>query len=44
MVVETEHDGETWYECELCGLMLNNPDEAQQHEDNCDGEEPDYYQ
>jgi uncharacterized C2H2 Zn-finger protein len=44
MVVETEHDGTTWYECERCGLMLNTKDEAQQHEDNCDAEEPDYYQ
>jgi hypothetical protein len=44
MVVETEHNGITWYECELCGLMLDNKDEAQQHEDNCDAETPDYYQ
>jgi uncharacterized C2H2 Zn-finger protein len=44
MVVETERDGKTWYECELCGLMLKDPDEARRHEDNCDGEEPDYYQ
>lgn len=44
MVVETERDGRTWYECELCGLMLNDADEARRHEGNCDGEEPDYYQ
>lgn len=44
MVVETEHNGRTWYECELCGLMLDHKDKAQHHEDNCDGEESDYYQ
>ncbi|WP_449271515.1 DUF7128 family protein [Halococcus thailandensis] len=44
MVIETRHDGDTWYECESCGLMLDNPDEARQHEQNCDGEEPDYIQ
>ena len=44
MAGETEYSGITWYECELCGLMLDDKDEAQQHEDNCEGEEPDYYQ
>lgn len=44
MMAETEHEGTTWYECELCGLMLDNRDETQYYEDNCNGEEPDYYQ
>jgi hypothetical protein len=44
MVAETEHSGITWYECELCGLMLDNKNEAQQHEDNCDAETPDSYE
>jgi hypothetical protein len=44
MVVETMHKGRPWDECELCGLLLANKDNAHHHEDNCDGEEPDYYQ
>lgn len=44
MVVEPMHKGRTWDECERCGLMLINKDNAHQHEDNCDSEEPDYYQ
>jgi hypothetical protein len=44
MAVKTEYKGITWYECELCGLMLDNKDEAQQHEDNCDDEESDSHQ
>lgn len=44
MVVETEYNEMRWYQCELCGFMLENSDDAQQHEDNCDAEEPDYYQ
>lgn len=44
MVAETKHNGTTWYVCELCGLMLDTHDLARQHEQNCDGEEPDYLQ
>lgn len=44
MVIETERDDTTWYECEKCGLMLDNRDEAQKHEQNCKGEEADYLQ
>lgn len=44
MVVTTEKDGMTWYECERCGLLLEDKDEAQKHESACDAEEPSYYQ
>lgn len=44
MVVETERDGATWYECEECGLLLETRTEAEQHEDHCDAEEPSYVQ
>jgi hypothetical protein len=44
MVVEIQHNDTTWYECESCGLMLNHLDEAQQHEQSCNGEEPNYLQ
>jgi uncharacterized C2H2 Zn-finger protein len=44
MVVETERDGRTWYQCEECGLMFDDRDDARQHESNCDAEEPSYIQ
>ena len=44
MVKPTEQDGLTWYECERCGLLLEDRDEARQHEDGCDAEEPSYLQ
>lgn len=44
MVEETERDGMTWYKCEMCGLMFDNLDDAKQHEENCDAEEPSYLQ
>jgi uncharacterized C2H2 Zn-finger protein len=44
MVAETERDGTTWFECELCGLMFDARDDADQHEGNCDAEEPSYIQ
>jgi rubredoxin len=44
MAVEAEYGGIPWYECELCGLMLDDKDGAQQHEDNCDTEQADSYQ
>lgn len=42
MVRATERDGMTWYECEECGILLEDETEAEQHEDICDAEEPDY--
>ncbi len=44
MVEPTERDGMTWYECEECGLLLEDQEEARRHERNCDAEEPSYLQ
>jgi hypothetical protein len=44
MVTETEEDGTTWYECELCGLTFDSPEDAREHEKHCDAEEPSYIQ
>ena len=44
MVETTERDGATWYECEKCGLLFDDRDDSEQHEANCDAEEPSYIQ
>lgn len=44
MVTQTERDEATWFVCDKCGLMFDDPDDARQHETNCEGEEPDYIQ
>jgi len=44
MVTTTERDDGEWYQCEECGLMLDDPEDAEQHEANCDAEEPSYLQ
>ena len=44
MVEATERDGMTWYQCELCGLLFDEQSDANQHEENCSGDEPDYLQ
>ena len=44
MVVETVRDGVTWHECEHCGLMFDDEEEARQHEERCDAEDPNYLQ
>ena len=44
MVVRTERDDMTWYECERCGLLLDDPTDAREHERTCDAEEPTYLQ
>jgi len=44
MVVQTERDDMTWYKCESCGLMFDSREDARQHEDNCDDEDPSYIQ
>jgi uncharacterized C2H2 Zn-finger protein len=44
MVAVTERDDATWYRCEECGLMFDTRDEARQHEEHCDAEEPSYIQ
>jgi uncharacterized C2H2 Zn-finger protein len=44
MVVTTERDDMTWYRCEECGLMFDDQYDAEQHEANCDSEDPSYIQ
>ena len=44
MVATTARDGATWYECEMCGLLFDDRDDAARHEENCDAEEPSYIQ
>ena len=44
MVVTTERDEMTWFKCETCGLMFDDRDDAKQHEENCDDEDPSYLQ
>ena len=44
MVVETERDDMTWFKCERCGLMFDSQGDAREHEQNCDAEEPSYFQ
>lgn len=42
MVTTTKRDDGTWYQCEKCGLLLEDKTEAEQHEEACDAEEPSY--
>lgn len=44
MVTQTERDDSTWYECEECGLLFDSQEDARQHEQNCDAEDPSYIQ
>ena len=44
MVEETERDDMLWYRCEECGLMFDDQGDAEQHEQNCDAEDPSYLQ
>jgi rubredoxin len=44
MVSETTRDGMTWYECNECGLLFDTEEDARQHEQNCDAEDPSYIQ
>ncbi|WP_423744720.1 hypothetical protein V5735_01345 (plasmid) [Haladaptatus sp. SPP-AMP-3] len=44
MVVRTERDDATWYQCEQCGLMFDDRSDAEQHEEHCDAEDPSYIQ
>jgi len=42
MVSTTTRDEMTWYECEACGLLFDSKEDAKQHEQTCDAEEPSY--
>lgn len=44
MVVNTERDDATWYECETCGLLFDEQSDATEHEKHCDGSDPSYIQ
>ncbi|CCQ32376.1 C2H2 zinc finger DNA-binding protein [Halorhabdus tiamatea SARL4B] len=44
MVTETERDGLIWYQCEVCGMLFDDREDAGKHEDNCDAEDPSYIQ
>jgi uncharacterized C2H2 Zn-finger protein len=44
MVEQLQRDGTDWYVCEECGLMFDDREDAEIHEDGCTGEEPDYIQ
>jgi len=44
MVHETERDGAVWYVCDGCEMLFDSRNDAEQHEADCDGEEPSYIQ
>lgn len=44
MVSTVTRDDGTWFECDKCGLLFETRDDARQHEQNCDAEEPTYIQ
>lgn len=44
MVVQTERDDATWYECETCGLLFDERSDAEEHEKHCDDSDPSYIQ
>jgi uncharacterized C2H2 Zn-finger protein len=44
MVATTQRDDATWFECEQCGLLFDDEDDARKHEATCDAEDPSYIQ
>lgn len=44
MVTQVQRDGTDWFECETCGMLFEVEQDAEAHEENCTGEEPDYLQ
>ena len=44
MVVQTQRDDATWFECETCGLLFDEQSDATEHEKHCDGSDPSYIQ
>ncbi|MFP9193969.1 DUF7128 family protein [Natronosalvus vescus] len=44
MVVSTQRDDATWYECEECGLLFDLETDAEEHERHCDAAGPSYIQ
>lgn len=44
MVSTRTRDGQTWYECDECGLLFADESDASTHEENCDPSDPSYLQ
>jgi len=45
MVTETEREEMTWFQCDECGLLFGDADDAERHESNCTSEnDPSYLQ
>ena len=44
MVTQTEREDGTWFACDGCGMLFDARKNAEQHEMDCDGEEPSYIQ
>lgn len=44
MVTTTQKDGETWFQCEECGMLFDVRSDAEAHEGNCDTDSPSYLQ
>jgi uncharacterized C2H2 Zn-finger protein len=42
MVDTVTKEGDTFYECEACGMLFEIREEASEHEANCDAEDPTY--
>jgi uncharacterized C2H2 Zn-finger protein len=42
MVEQVTRDGETWFECEACGMLFDVREDAGEHERHCDAEDPSY--
>jgi hypothetical protein len=44
MVTQTEREDGTWFTCDGYGMLFDARENAEQHETDCDGEEPSYIQ
>jgi hypothetical protein len=44
IVTQTEREDGTWFACDGCGMLFDARENAEQHETDCDGEEPSYIQ
>ena len=44
ILIQTELGDGTWVACDGCGMLFDARENAEQHETDCDGEEPSYIQ
>ncbi|WP_302928748.1 DUF7128 family protein [Natronocalculus amylovorans] len=44
MVTQTKRDDGVWFQCEKCGLLLDDQIDAKRHEEACDAKDPTYFQ